>query len=237
MASKAKGSSKSSATAKQASSTVASSSSTTSNTSNSACVIIPPQDLWDRIQEIRGEHDTSFDRWPPHINLLWPFIPQSSFADAAQKISSNSKFLAIKPFTVRFSTFSFTRGSRYVHLVADILDQETREKLPWPPVFEKGKRKDATEITTPMQVLFQTLMELFPGCERPFLDHDGNPTEHFLPHLSVGQVEQKTIRDTVANLQSGWAPIEFEVTELTFLARAGPNKPFQTILTIPLPET
>ena len=123
-----------------------------------------------------------------------------------------------------------------MHLMADILDRETKEKLHWPPVVEKGKRKDIVEVTTPMQDLFQALMNLFPGCERPFLDHDGNHTEYFLPHLSVGQVDQETIRDTVAHLQSHWTPIEFEVTELTLLARTGPNKPFQSILTIPLAD-
>lgn len=121
-----------------------------------------------------------------------------------------------------------------MHLVADILDRDSNEKIPWPPVVEKGKRKEAANYTTPIQDLFHALLDLFPGCERPFLDHDGNPTEYFLPHLSVGQVEQETIRDTVAHLQSHWEPIEFDVTELTLLARAGPNKPFQSILSVPL---
>jgi len=119
-----------------------------------------------------------------------------------------------------------------VHLVAQCVNRETGEVYPWPPVQAKGKKKEI--ITTPMQDLFVALMEQFPGCERPFLDEHGNPTEYFLPHLSVGQVEQTTIRDTVKTLQTGWTTIEFEVTELTFLARSGPNKPFQVIQTVPL---
>lgn len=200
-------------------------------TSNSACVIIPPLELWDAIQEIRSANDTSFDRWPPHVNLLWPFLPQTDFSAAAASIEGSAKFKALQPFRVRLSTFSFTQGSRYVHLIADCLD-ENGNVLPWPPVISKGRKKEAT--STPMQDLFSSLISLFPGCERPFLDATGAPTEYFLPHLSVGQVDQPTIRDTVQRLQANWTPIEFEVTELTFLARNGPNKAFQTILTVPL---
>lgn len=202
-------------------------------TSNSACVIIPPPELCDAIQEIRSANDTSFDRWPPHINLLWPFVPQTEFSDSVAKITQNSRFRSIRPFKIRLSTFSFTRGSRYVHLIADILDPTTTEPIPWPPV--QSHTKSAVEPPTPaIQTLFSTLMEVFPGCERAFLDADGSPSQYFLPHLSVGQVEQATIRDTVRSLQENWTPIEFEVTELTFLARGGPNKPFHSILTVPL---
>jgi hypothetical protein len=233
MASKGKQAVKASSSASKSAS---SSSDSSSSTSNSACVIIPPMDLWDKIQEIRSANDTSFDRWPPHINLLWPFLPQTQFNDAHVKVASNPKFKRVTPFTVRLSTFSFTQGSKYLHWVADIIDPNTGDKMPWPPVQLKGKRKEAV-ITTPMQDLFQLLMELFPGCERPFLDEHGNPSEYFLPHMSVGQVDQPTIRDTISQLQSNWAPIEFQVTEIAFLARAGPNKPFQTILTVPLEGT
>jgi poly(A) polymerase len=189
-------------------------------------------DLWDSIQAIRSDNDTSFDRWPPHINLLWPFLPQTQFAEAEASITSSPRFSAIKPFTIRLSTFSYTLGSKYVHLIADIIDRNTGEPIPWPPIQTKGKQRIANP-TTPMQDLFQTLITLFPGCERPFLNDDGSPSEHFIPHLSVGQFDQTTIKATVQSLQANWTPIEFEVTELSFLARAGPNKPFQTILTIP----
>jgi hypothetical protein len=42
----------------------------------SACCLIPPDDLWGQIQEIRQKHDKSFDRWPPHIKCvrLVPFL-------------------------------------------------------------------------------------------------------------------------------------------------------------------
>lgn len=41
---------------------------------HSACCIIPPQELWHTIQEIRYEYDKSVSRWPPHINLFALFF-------------------------------------------------------------------------------------------------------------------------------------------------------------------
>ena len=44
----------------------------------SLCVI-PPKELWDEINKIRKNHDKAFDRWPPHINILFPFVEAELF--------------------------------------------------------------------------------------------------------------------------------------------------------------
>ena len=52
------------------------------------------------IQELRCFKDKNFVRWPPHINLLYPFLPDSKqgFAGAAQlAVDSLRDF---KPFQV-----------------------------------------------------------------------------------------------------------------------------------------
>jgi hypothetical protein len=38
---------------------------------HTALVVIPDQ--IDQIQPIRKQYDTAYDRWPPHINLVFPF--------------------------------------------------------------------------------------------------------------------------------------------------------------------
>lgn len=40
-----------------------------------ACCVIPPKGVWDPIQEIRKRYDSAYNRWMPHVNLLFPFIP------------------------------------------------------------------------------------------------------------------------------------------------------------------
>ncbi|KAG2430715.1 hypothetical protein HYH02_013557 [Chlamydomonas schloesseri] len=42
---------------------------------SSAVAVVPPAAVWRRIQTLRVFADKSFVRWPPHINLLYPFYP------------------------------------------------------------------------------------------------------------------------------------------------------------------
>lgn len=55
------------------------------------------------LQELRCFKDKNFVRWPPHINLLYPFLPDSkeSFAEAAQLAASRLRERA--PFQVLLS--------------------------------------------------------------------------------------------------------------------------------------
>lgn len=44
---------------------------------HTALAIIPDQ--IDQIQPIRQKYDTAYDRWPPHINLSFPFVDTVHF--------------------------------------------------------------------------------------------------------------------------------------------------------------
>ena len=46
---------------------------------NGALVIIPPKDHWKIIQKIRRKYDKTYLKWPPHINLIWPFVFAEDF--------------------------------------------------------------------------------------------------------------------------------------------------------------
>ncbi|MEV6929915.1 RNA repair domain-containing protein [Dactylosporangium sp. NPDC051485] len=50
----------------------------------SALVIRPPQRVWPAIQAVRRAHDPSYRRWMPHINLVYGFVPEADFEDAAR---------------------------------------------------------------------------------------------------------------------------------------------------------
>ncbi|BCJ74822.1 hypothetical protein CS0771_43660 [Catellatospora sp. IY07-71] len=68
-------------------------------TARTALAWLPPQRLWPALQELRRAHDPSFHRWPPHVNVLFGFVPESSFEDAAPLLSAVAAEIA--PFPVR----------------------------------------------------------------------------------------------------------------------------------------
>ena len=51
------------------------------------CWIPPKGNAFDSIQTVRQKYDKQINRWPPHINLLYPFVPSDDFDEAAKKLS------------------------------------------------------------------------------------------------------------------------------------------------------
>eukprot|EP00164_Ancoracysta_twista_P012731 GFYU01020071.1.p1 GENE.GFYU01020071.1~~GFYU01020071.1.p1 ORF type:complete len:222 (+),score=35.38 GFYU01020071.1:85-666(+) len=174
----------------------------------SAVALIPPQWAWPQIQTIRKEHDRAYDRWMPHINLVYPFVPVDDFADAAQIISNEVKQLS--PFTLHLKQFNY-------------FTQRDRVTMHITPEEEDGG-------ITQLRALQQLASAGFPHCtEQHTKSKDG-----FSPHMTVGQYAKKDAVSTQKELTTQFSGVEWKASEIALISRSGQDTPFQVIYTVEL---
>lgn len=86
-------------------------------TATSALAWVLPEDASADVQRVRHAHDPQVHRWPPHINVLFGFVAESSFQDAADLLCAAAG--ECEPFDVNLETtsaFVHPGGSATVYL-------------------------------------------------------------------------------------------------------------------------
>ncbi|KAI1503083.1 hypothetical protein F5X99DRAFT_376760 [Biscogniauxia marginata] len=58
---------------------------------DTALCIIPPTELWSSVDRLRSIYDKSYEKWPPHVNLVYPFVRIEDLPRAAESITSQLK--------------------------------------------------------------------------------------------------------------------------------------------------
>ncbi|QRN99832.1 DUF504 domain-containing protein [Archangium violaceum] len=173
-----------------------------------AVVLIPPEDAWAPIQSLRAVHDSQYERWMPHVTLLYPFVPEEYFGEAEALIAEALR--DIEPFEVTLSGFGHFEHRASV---TAWLRPEDR------PHGALKALQSALEVA-------------LPHC-----DEQGRKSERgFTPHLSVGQLPRAAASDTrrtLAAWEKEWRPLRFEVREVCLISRRG-DEPFEVRRRVPL---
>lgn len=206
----------------------------------SAICLIPPTEVWQRIQGIRSIHDKSYVRWMPHMNVLYPFHVdeadnlRSAATRAAMALSGVPPF-KVSHFNPLKSIVSFIIWERrtdmrrvltpmQVSLHEFAYFQHRRSCTLWlsPDPFDK------------IQTLASALFDAFPDCT----DLKSDPKRGiaaYTPHLSVGQWPSlEGVAAARDHLSSGWQPIEFELGWVGIISRQGQDSPFTLRFKVPL---
>jgi poly(A) polymerase Pap1/uncharacterized protein (UPF0248 family)/endonuclease/exonuclease/phosphatase family metal-dependent hydrolase len=72
-----------------ASSSTSSSTPMSTSSYDTALCIVPPQDKCSELDSLRSLYDKGYEKWPPHINLLYPFVAPENLERAVSQIESH----------------------------------------------------------------------------------------------------------------------------------------------------
>lgn len=194
------------------------------------CLVPPPSatKVWERLTAIRGEcKDPGFYRWPPHANILYPFlVPAYKEDDGESKDSQKIKFrnevathlskavMKCDPFDVTISSFGTFGGKQ--------------RGVMWAyPMSKCVQPRENDE--EPLIHLHNMLEQQFPIC------NDLRKTGAFHPHMTISHYA--TNADALAakeKIESGWKSVSFRAQEIYLLEREGDDGQFKIVATISL---
>ncbi|CAM4891747.1 unnamed protein product [Rotaria socialis] len=123
----------------------------------SAVAILPTLNTWPLIDPYRQQYDPSFDRWPPHINLLWPFFDLTDCEEDQENI-----LLQLRRLLCQYESFSAG---------IDQIDSFVENKT----IYMKLNQQSENHV----KKLHAQLIKLFPQLS-------GNHKNRYNPSMTIG---------------------------------------------------
>jgi len=173
--------------------------------------LIPPDAAWPPIQAARWlVRDKGLWRWPPHANLLYPFVAPRRFREAAPVLAA--ALADIAPFEVTLSEMRIFTHKRSATL--------------WLHPAANGEE---------LQQLQAALQRAMPQCDAQTASF-GNT---FTPHVTVGHfADEGAALEARATIQASdaWPAegVKFQVDCVIMMARDGPDAQFEPRWRLPL---
>ena len=175
-------------------------------THSSTIALVPPDEAWETVQALRYTlEDKGVYRWPPHVNLLYPFVVESHIPLALPKV--RAALSNMEPFQVRLAEFGLFAHRRKCTL--------------W-------LRPDTSPDTLALDRLQQALQDAVPECHEQRSNFGGR----FSPHMTVTHLDndKRSVRECEQlrdDLQASWQPVTFMCTEVHVMTRQGPKGQFR----------
>ncbi|WEW54751.1 hypothetical protein PRK78_000176 [Emydomyces testavorans] len=158
----------------------------------SLCVV-PPAHLCGEINRLRFTYDQTYGRWPPHINILHPFVAAASLPEAAALIGA------------RLAALRETSSSPDVHIRLDGADYFSTQKG---KIIHLAPRPSGG---TALKHLRNIVLEALGQPESTLYN----------AHLTIGQTKanDEPAREALLSKAQLLSPIEWTVEELVVLVR------------------
>ena len=158
---------------------------------DTALCIIPPQHQCEEIDKLRSLYDKAYEKWPPHINLVYPFVNSEQLPRAKELLETHLRtaFADVSPVTATLGGAGIFKHKKDTTIFLQ----------------EKDGREE--------QVLTSLRSEVLQALGQKSTPH--------VFHLTVGQAEDNSVaaRQFLVDKINFLPEIEFEVSSLVILTR------------------
>jgi 2'-5' RNA ligase len=156
--------------------------------------------------------DKGLYRWPPHMNLLYPFVAPAHFGAAAALLASSLEALATPPVITLDALACFGGRSRGVLYACC----------------------SSTEDTEALQRMQEALQASMPYCDDQQRKNEGGKRGSFTPHMTLSHFSSREEAEAAkALLAPTWQPLTFSCAQAIHLMyREGGGGQFERACTL-----